>query len=152
VAAVAGPVALSTSAASIERLLADRAKAIEALADADAMGSKLPPREADAIGQAAYNRVCDLEDAIMATPTRSLADLAVKARIVASRDDARGWDDDHVRRLAADVQAFAGIGAWPLRMYRRACHDVTNTDDGAGVPRNDPSARRLPSWPDKCPP
>ena len=70
---------------TFDRLMADRAKAIEALADANAKGRTLPPREADAIAQAAYNRVCDLEDAIMALPPRSLADLAVMARIVASR-------------------------------------------------------------------
>jgi hypothetical protein len=98
-----------TPASPINQLMADRAKAIEAVADAVAKGRKLPPREADAIAQIAHNQLCDLEDAIMEAPAKTLADLAAKASIVGSRSPDNGleWDDAHICHLVKDVAAFA---------------------------------------------
>lgn len=71
--------------------------------------AKLPRGQDDALCQASFDRMADLEDAVMEARAMTLADLAAKASIVGRRGPDRGleWTDEHIYQLVRDVAAFA---------------------------------------------
>jgi hypothetical protein len=109
----------------------------------------------NALCQSAFDRVSDLEDAIMEARPTSLSDLAAKAEVVGSfgPENRREWTDDYIYQLVKDIQASlrrkghstrgAALRALPHLQISR-CRSILANPQGcvADVPAPDPSPHK----------